>query len=295
MFRNVLATFGFLLILGVITFASYCVGKYFIAGKMLRPLSETAARSEDETPDSTNAAPKVSPTKFGQTTSPLGPPRLARTTEPKRPDITIVIKPKSQPSERAGEEPSGDVSPSSEGSQPPTSESVVAPPNDTTAHGNSSPPSPPQPKPPTVETPTRHESTVAAVPAPKTRHDRPPTTNGREQPAVRPTPPGSPAASPPSERKLPPAPPPSKPSPPKRETRNPKPDYHVQVGAFDSEENARHLAAELQGKGYHAFMVTENKGGKVSHKVFAGAFKDREGAERLKGELEQQGYPVLVR
>lgn len=288
MFGRALATFGFILIFGAITVASYCVGKYFIAGKMLRPSSETTARSDDATPVSDDSAPKVT------TTSTLSPPRLAQTTEPKRPDITIEIKPKSQPSERAEEEPSGGVSPSSERNQPPTSEPTVENPNDTAT-------SPPQTKPPAAaeETHVRHDSTVAPVsarpPAPKTRQDKRPTTTVREQPTVRSHSPDTPVALPQPERKPQPAPPKTKPPTPVKKNDSGDAMHHVQVGAFESEENARNLAAELQGKGYHAFMVTDNKGGKVAHKVFAGAFKERESAERLKGELEQQGYPALVR
>jgi len=289
MFGRALATFGFILIFGAITVASYCVGKYFIAEKMLRPSSETTTRSDDATPASNDAASKVTPT------STLSPPRLARTSEPKRPDITIEIKPKARPSERAQEEPSDNVSPPSEGNQPPASEPLVEPPTDTTARGTPSPPSPPQPQPPTGETPTRHEPTVVAVPVPKTRRDRPSPTNGREPPAARSVYSSALRRDYELERKSQPAPPKTKPPTPVRKNDASDALHHVQVGAFDSEENARHLAAELQGKGYHAFIVTENKRGKVSHKVFAGAFKEREGAERLKGELEQQGYPVLVR
>ncbi|MCS6859133.1 MAG: SPOR domain-containing protein [Abditibacteriales bacterium] len=293
MLGRILIALGLMLIFGAITVASYCVGKYFIGKKILRPPSETTARSDDTTPGADDSAPKVT------TTSTLRPLRLTRTTESKRPDVTIEIKPKSQPSERVAEEPSDGISPPSEGNQPPSSASTVGTPNDTATPGNASSPASPQPKPPTAETEVRRDSSVVVVPArppaPKTRQDKRLTTNMREQPTVRPTPPDSPVSSPQPERKLPPAPPPSKPTTPKPETPNPKPDYRVQVGAFDAEENARHLAAELQGKGYHAFMVTEEKEGKVWHKVFAGAFKDRGSAERLKGELEQQGYPVLVR
>jgi cell division septation protein DedD len=268
MFGRTLTTVAFLLVFGAITFASYCVGKYVIAAKVLRPSSNAGHAA-----DATSAS------------SP--PVRLAETPSKRRPDIEIAVKPREHPSERLEPSERGDAASPSQSEPPPALF------GEESAKTTLQTIPPPQPKPPAVSEPPARVESPPSVNLPKPPHrDAPRRTrpdSSQESTTRRNAPPTAP------QPKVQPTPPKPTPAAAPRRSTGGNALHQVQVGAFDSEDNARNLAAELQSKGYHAFMVTEDKDGKVSHKVYAGAFKEKQSAERLKGELEQQGYPVLVR
>ncbi|MFW5999060.1 MAG: SPOR domain-containing protein [Halanaerobiaceae bacterium] len=63
----------------------------------------------------------------------------------------------------------------------------------------------------------------------------------------------------------------------------------VQVGAFESYNNAVKLQEELESEGFDV-MVTEDS----PHRVQLGATDSREEAEDIKEELETQGYDAFI-
>lgn len=65
--------------------------------------------------------------------------------------------------------------------------------------------------------------------------------------------------------------------------------YVVQLGAFNTAENAGAMVQELEQAGIAAAAV--NVGG---HRVWAGMFIDRPSAQQLAGQLSEAGYEVFV-
>jgi N-acetylmuramoyl-L-alanine amidase len=66
--------------------------------------------------------------------------------------------------------------------------------------------------------------------------------------------------------------------------------YRVQVGAFDSFDNAEALSDELERKGFEAFIYEEED----LFIVQAGAFKDLDNAEQLGARLKEAGFEVYI-
>lgn len=66
--------------------------------------------------------------------------------------------------------------------------------------------------------------------------------------------------------------------------------YKVQLGAFSVEANAKKLEAELESRGYEAFIVRKDG----YYKVQTGAFSVKANAEKLEKELEAKGYQAYV-
>lgn len=67
--------------------------------------------------------------------------------------------------------------------------------------------------------------------------------------------------------------------------------YQVQVGAFQNQEMARALTAELKAQGYPAFYVHTPDG---LFKVRAGAFLNLDNAVRMEQELRRNGYTTMI-
>ncbi len=65
--------------------------------------------------------------------------------------------------------------------------------------------------------------------------------------------------------------------------------YLVQLGAFQSRENARNLVAQLHELDYEAFMTEESP-----YRVQVGGFSSRDQAEEVGQELENLGYEVFI-
>lgn len=72
--------------------------------------------------------------------------------------------------------------------------------------------------------------------------------------------------------------------------------YHVQLGRFDSIENARKLADEACAKtGLPVQVVPETVNGETKYRVQGGAYSTREAADKTARELEMGGYKVFVK
>jgi DedD protein len=70
--------------------------------------------------------------------------------------------------------------------------------------------------------------------------------------------------------------------------------WAVQLGSFQSRDNARRLVRELKGKGFEAFIL---EGGGTSgrlYRVRVGPAPDRAGAEALATKLRQSGQPGSI-
>ncbi|MEJ6950429.1 SPOR domain-containing protein [Natronospora cellulosivora (SeqCode)] len=66
--------------------------------------------------------------------------------------------------------------------------------------------------------------------------------------------------------------------------------YVLQVGAFNSRQNALSLTSELQDKGFQAVIAE----GGVPYKVQIKAFNNREEAEDMQKEVEALGYDSFI-
>jgi N-acetylmuramoyl-L-alanine amidase len=66
--------------------------------------------------------------------------------------------------------------------------------------------------------------------------------------------------------------------------------HRIQVGAFESFDNAEQLAKNLNNKGFESFIYEENN----LYIVQAGAFKDFDNAEELANKLKAKGFEVYI-
>jgi DedD protein len=69
--------------------------------------------------------------------------------------------------------------------------------------------------------------------------------------------------------------------------------YAVQVGAFNSPDGARKLAADLRSAGFSAYVIQPAPGKKL-HRVRVGPVADRAAADQLAKRLKARGLPVAV-
>jgi cell division septation protein DedD len=88
-----------------------------------------------------------------------------------------------------------------------------------------------------------------------------------------------------------------KPTPDKKDDAKPSGKlYHVQLGRFDSIDNARKLADEARAKtGLPVQVVPETVNGQTMYRVQGGAYSTREAADKTARELEMGGYKVFVK
>lgn len=100
----------------------------------------------------------------------------------------------------------------------------------------------------------------------------------------------------------PPAPTPTEPNPqadpaaPQRTETEPQENalYRVQVGVYESRENANQVAQSLVASGFEASIVPFQRDGKTLYRVQALATRDRAKAEALKNQLSSKGFPAVV-
>jgi cell division protein FtsN len=100
----------------------------------------------------------------------------------------------------------------------------------------------------------------------------------------------------------PPAPTPTEPNPqaepaaPQRTETEPQENalYRVQVGVYESRENANQVAQSLVASGFDASIVPFQRDGKTLYRVQALATRDRAKAEALKNQLSSKGFPAVV-
>ena len=116
----------------------------------------------------------------------------------------------------------------------------------------------------------------------------------------------------PDETPEPPAPEPSAPEPPAPTPTEPNPPmepaapqrteteshenalYRVQVGVYESRENANQVAQSLLASGFDASIVPFQRDGKTLYRVQALVTRDRAKAEALKDQLASKGFPAVV-
>jgi hypothetical protein len=99
-----------------------------------------------------------------------------------------------------------------------------------------------------------------------------------------------------------PEPTPTEPSPPQEPATSPPPQtetqagvlYRVQVGIYESRENANQVAQSLLASGFEASIVPFQREGKTLYRVQTLVTRDRAKAEALKNQLESRGFPAVV-
>jgi len=114
----------------------------------------------------------------------------------------------------------------------------------------------------------------------------------------------SPATEPPAETPAPepPAPTPTEPTPPMEPAAPQRTEteshenalYRVQVGVYESRENANQVAQSLLASGFDASIVPFQRDGKTLYRVQALVTRDRAKAEALKDQLASKGFPAVV-
>jgi cell division protein FtsN len=70
--------------------------------------------------------------------------------------------------------------------------------------------------------------------------------------------------------------------------------YRVQVGVYESRENANQVAQSLVASGFEASIVPFQRDGKTLYRVQALATRDRAKAEALKSQLASKGFAAVV-
>lgn len=70
--------------------------------------------------------------------------------------------------------------------------------------------------------------------------------------------------------------------------------HRVRVGPFDSRTNAQNLAIELNGRGYPTYTEPEQMNGKTVYHVQVGAYKEEKQARETQRELKTNGYEATV-
>jgi cell division protein FtsN len=70
--------------------------------------------------------------------------------------------------------------------------------------------------------------------------------------------------------------------------------YRVQLGAFDTREQAEQIIKEAQGKGFDAQIKVVKKGDQTLYKVQHSAHKTRANAEKEGQRLTEAGFPVYI-
>ncbi len=66
--------------------------------------------------------------------------------------------------------------------------------------------------------------------------------------------------------------------------------YKVRVGSFESRSNADNLAVEPNGRGYPTFTKSEQVNGRTVYHVQVGAYEDEKQARERQRELQANGY-----
>ncbi|BCW95954.1 MAG: SPOR domain-containing protein [Fimbriimonadales bacterium] len=70
--------------------------------------------------------------------------------------------------------------------------------------------------------------------------------------------------------------------------------YRVQVGVYESRENANQVAQQLLASGFEASIVPFQRDGKTLYRVQTLATRDRAKAEAVKSQLESKGFAAVV-
>ncbi len=70
--------------------------------------------------------------------------------------------------------------------------------------------------------------------------------------------------------------------------------YRVQIGVYESRENANQVAQSLIASGFDASIVPFQRDGKTLYRVQALVTRDKAKADALKSQLESKGFPAVV-
>jgi len=123
--------------------------------------------------------------------------------------------------------------------------------------------------------PAKPEATEAAPPQPAPKPEPKPEPKPQPRPEPAPKPVRKPA--------------PAEPSAP-----IPASGWAVQLGSFSSRDNARRLAAEVEGRGFSTYLMPLDRSGKTLYRVRVGPRATRAQAEQLAGALAKAGYKGQV-
>ncbi len=103
-----------------------------------------------------------------------------------------------------------------------------------------------------------------------------------------------------------PAPEPSPPAPAPEPTTNPDPApqppsdnasgglFRVQIGVYESRENANNVAQAVRASGFEATIVPFQRDGRTLYRVQSLVTRNRAKAEQLKQRLESLGFPAVI-
>ncbi|MCS6918717.1 MAG: SPOR domain-containing protein [Fimbriimonadales bacterium] len=92
----------------------------------------------------------------------------------------------------------------------------------------------------------------------------------------------------------PPQSPPAQPTTPTETETHENARYRVQVGVYESRENANQVAQRLLASGYEASIIPFQRDGKTVYRVQTLVTSDKAKADSLKSQLESQGFPAVV-
>lgn len=149
---------------------------------------------------------------------------------------------------------------------------------------------------PAEATPSDPEEPLVLVP----EEEPEPSAPAPEEPATAPAEPELPVASPAEPEPPTTTPEPSPAAPPEeRESKSEAPSrqarlYRVQVGVYESRENANQVLQTLIASGFEASIVPFQRDGRTLYRVQTLVTRDRARAEQAKQKLESEGFPATI-
>ncbi|MFN7018932.1 MAG: SPOR domain-containing protein [Fimbriimonadales bacterium] len=115
-----------------------------------------------------------------------------------------------------------------------------------------------------------------------------------DEPAAEPPPDAETPEPDPKPTEQPPAAPTVPPQPTESSDNQPSALYRVQVGVYESRENANQVAQSLVASGFEASIVPFQRDGKTLYRVQTLVTRDKAKADALKSQLESKGFPAVV-
>ncbi len=126
---------------------------------------------------------------------------------------------------------------------------------------------------------------VPDEPEPSPEEPAPPSTPESPDPASVPAEPPSPEPKPTTE---------PEPVTPKSSDTASGSLYRVQIGVYESRENANSVAQSVRSSGFEATIVPFQRDGRTLYRVQSLVTRDRAKAEQLKQQLESRGFPAVI-
>ncbi len=260
-----------------ITFVSYCFGKYVIGGKFMKRDESVVshiprgyrASTDSSQPDEASPAGKSASLEHGATDG--GSPQDII---PDTPRISIEL---AKPSDTG--EPESEANPEEPAKQPKAADLPKPASERASSTSNSRKPDRPVPAADNPNNTQKPKETKPAVKTPATPVLAARTKGKTTPPQPVPTPKASSPAKAPRVDSV---------------TTNADTTYRVIVGSFESQDNSRTMATQLNKKGYYTWTTKKEVGGKTLYRVQVGAFQDRDKADQVRRDLETQGYRASV-